>query len=63
MIEIVHQEVSLHSPLSVSQMCLAVGVARADYYRKPHLQSEVDADLELRDQIQRIALEMQQFSV
>jgi len=58
MIEIVHQEVSLHSPLSVSQMCLAVGGARADYYRKPHLQSEVDADLELRDQIQRIALEM-----
>jgi transposase InsO family protein len=58
MIEIVHHEVSLHSPLSVSQMCAAVEVARADYYRQQHIQSEVAADLELRDAIQHIALEM-----
>lgn len=58
MIEIVHQEVLLHSPLSVSQMCAVVEVARADYYRHLHLQSEVADDLELRDAIQHIALEM-----
>ena len=58
MIEVVHQEVSLRTPLSVSRMCAAVGLARADYYRHQHLRREGVDDLELRDQIQGIALEM-----
>ena len=58
MIEIIHQEVASHDPLSVTQMCAALDVARADYYRHHFPQSEVDADLELRDSIQRLALEM-----
>jgi len=58
MIEIIRQEVASHDLLSVTQMCAALDVARADYYRLKHLDTEVDADLELRDLIQRIALEM-----
>jgi putative transposase len=58
MIQIIHQEVASHDPLPVTQMCAALDVARADYYRHHFPQSEVDVDLELRDSIQRIALEM-----
>ncbi len=58
MIEIIRQEVASHDLLSVTQMCAAVNIARADYYRHQFSQSEVDTDLELRDLIQRIALEM-----
>ncbi len=58
MIEIIHQEVASHDLLSVTQMCATLEIARADYYRHRFPQSEVEADLELRDLIQRLALEM-----
>ncbi|MCA1607399.1 MAG: IS3 family transposase, partial [Acidobacteria bacterium] len=47
-----------HDLLSVTQMCATLEIARADYYRHRFPQSEVEADLELRDLIQRRALEM-----
>ncbi len=58
MIEIIEQEMASHNPLSVTQMCAALAITRADYYRQQSSQSEVEADLELRDLIQRLALEM-----
>ncbi len=58
MIEIIHQEMASHDLLSVTRMCAALAITRADYYRQQSPQSEVDADLELRDLIQRLALEM-----
>ena len=51
MIEIIHQEVASHDLLSVTQMCATLEIARADYYRHRFPQSEVEADLELRDLI------------
>jgi hypothetical protein len=47
-----------HDLLSVTQMCAALEITRADYYRHQSSHSEVDADLELRDLIQHLALEM-----
>jgi transposase InsO family protein len=38
-------------------MCRQAGVRRAGFYRWRHAPPAVDADLELRDQIQRIALD------
>ena len=58
MIEIIHHEVASHDLLSVSQMCAALAITRADYYRHQFPRSEVDADLGLHDLIQRLALEM-----
>jgi hypothetical protein len=49
MIEIIRQEASLHNSLSVAQMCAVLRIARADYYRQPWLDSEGEADLQLRD--------------
>ena len=48
-------------PISVAQMCEAVGVPRCGYYRWHSgvvVDDDGDEDLELRDEIQRIALEM-----
>lgn len=42
-------------------MCEAVGVARAGYYRFLKREEIVDRDMELRDQIQRIAIEMRSY--
>ncbi len=58
MIEIIHQEMASHDLLSVTQMCAALEITRADYYRHQSSHSKVDADLELRDLIQHLALEM-----
>lgn len=49
---------SHRSYLSVAQMCEALDVSRSEYYRWRCGIVEVDGDLELRDEIQRIALEM-----
>lgn len=53
-------EQSHRSYLSVVQMCEALGVSRSEYYRWrcSIVIVEVNGDLELRDEIQRIALEM-----
>jgi len=52
------REQSHRSYLSVAQMCEALDVSRAEYYRWCCGIVEVNGDLELRDEIQRIALEM-----
>ena len=44
--------------LSVAQMCQTLGVSRIDYYRQPSDNRDLDADLELREKIQQVALEM-----
>jgi len=48
-------------PISVVQMCEALGVSRCGYYRwrcGVVVDDNGDDDLELRDEMQRIALEM-----
>lgn len=55
--EKIEEEVEAESELSVSQMCEAGQVSRAGYYRFVDRQ-EVDGDVELRDKIQKIAIEM-----
>jgi putative transposase len=44
--------------LSVAQMCEIFEVSRIDYYRRPKDIAGSDADLELREKIQAVALEM-----
>ena len=58
MIDLILDEVTNNTALSVGQMCAALDIARADYYPHQDLQREVAADLELRHQLQGIALEM-----
>ena len=53
----IQKEVSLASLIPVRVMCRQAGVRRAGFYRWRHAPPAVDADLELRDQIQRIALD------
>lgn len=52
------QEAKAEDHLPVARMCEALSVSRIDYYRRPSAIAEKDGDLELRDQIQRVALEM-----
>jgi transposase InsO family protein len=52
------QEAKALDHLSVSKMCEALSVWRIGYYRRPSATAEIDDDLELRDRIQQIALEM-----
>jgi transposase InsO family protein len=52
------EETTVKDSLSVAQMCETLGVSRIDYYRMPKEVAESDADLELRDHIQAVALEM-----
>jgi len=47
----------LATPLAAQRLCALAAVSRAGFYRWRHAPSAVDADLDLRDQIQRIALE------
>ena len=44
--------------LSIAQMCETLGVSRIDYYRRPKEVAGSDDDLELREKIQTVALEM-----
>lgn len=48
---------SLATPMSLQELCALTGVSRAGFYRWRHRPEAVDADLDLRDEIQRIALE------
>ncbi len=52
------QEAKAEDHLSVAGMCEALSVSRRDYYRRPSAVTEIEGDLQLRDQIQQIALEM-----
>lgn len=53
----IQKEVSLASLIPIRVMCRRAGISRAGFYRWQHAPPAVDANLELRDQIQRIALE------
>jgi len=49
--------VSLATPIPLLRLCQLAGVCRAGFYRARHSAPAVDRDVDLRDQIQRIALE------
>jgi len=51
--------VSLQGSLAVERMCLFVGVSRTGYYRYLRAQDPWDEEMELRSEIQRVALEHQ----
>jgi putative transposase len=53
----VEKEMSLATPIALEQLCRLAHVSRAGYYRWRDAPPAVDADLDLRDEIQRIALE------
>ena len=53
----IQKEVSLASLIPIRVMCRQASVSRAGFYRWRHAPPAVDADLDLCDQIQRIALE------
>jgi putative transposase len=55
---VISEETKAFDSLSVAQMCEALGVSRIDYYRRPTEVAQGDADLELREHIQAVALEM-----
>lgn len=48
---------SLASPLTLDQLCKLAKVSRAGFYRWRHTPSAADKDIDIRDAIQRIALE------
>ena len=52
------QETLVRDHLSVAKMCQSLSVSRIDYYRRPSAIACIDSDLELREKIQQIALEM-----
>jgi putative transposase len=51
------KEVTLATPVPLERLCRLAHVSRAGYYRCRDAPSAVDPDLDLRDEIQRIALE------
>jgi len=52
------EETKSKDSLSITQMCETFEVSRIDYYRRPQEVAQTDADLELREKIQTVALEM-----
>ena len=48
---------SLATPIPLERLCRLAHVSRAGYYRWQETPPPVDLDLDLRDEIQRIALE------
>jgi putative transposase len=48
---------SLAVPIPLSELCRLAGVSRAGFYRWKATTPPADADMELRDEIQRIALQ------
>lgn len=58
MTEMINQELAVPFAISVSSMCSALGLARAEYYRHCQRQPVTEQDLELRRAIQEIAGEM-----
>ena len=49
---------SLATPLTLARMCTLNGVSRAGFYRWSRVPEVVDRDVDLRDEIQKIALAM-----
>jgi putative transposase len=56
--ERIEKEMSLATPLTLMRMCELNGVSRAGFYRWSQAAEAVDPDMDLRDEIQRIALAM-----
>lgn len=48
---------SLATPMPLERLCQLSGVSRAGFYRWRQSPEEIDSDIELRDEIQQIALE------
>jgi transposase InsO family protein len=55
---LIAEQIQTPGHLSVARMCESLSVSRSDYYRWQGRILEAEDDLELRDEIQRIALEM-----
>ena len=55
--EVFTAELQASACLSLRAMCSALDLARADYYRFQAADELLDADLVLRDHIQKVALE------
>jgi transposase InsO family protein len=53
----IEKEIGLATPISVERLCQLAAVSRAGFYRWRHAAPAEEDDLDLRDQIQRIALE------
>jgi transposase InsO family protein len=53
----IEKEVNLATPIPVQRLCALAQVTRAGFYRWRQAAPSVDPDLDLRDDIQRIALE------
>ena len=53
----IQNKVSLASLIPIGAMCRQAGVSRAGFYRWRDAPAAVDADMDLRDEIRRIALE------
>ena len=53
----IEKEMSLATVISLQRLCALATVSRAGFYRWRHTPPAQDADIDLRDQIQRIALE------
>jgi hypothetical protein len=58
MLELITGGAEVSHSWSIAQMCQALSVSRAAYYRNNPPGPAVDASMALRDQVQRIALEM-----
>jgi putative transposase len=58
MLELIAEGVKASHPWSIVQMCQTLSVSRAAYYRGHTSRPTADANMVLRDHIQRIALEM-----
>jgi transposase InsO family protein len=53
----IEKEMSLATPIPVERLCQLAAVSRAGFYRYRSTASESDPNLDLRDEIQRIAVE------
>jgi transposase InsO family protein len=53
----IEKEMSLATPIPVERLCALAQVSRAGFYRWRQAPEAKDADIDLRDEIQRIALE------
>jgi putative transposase len=58
MYQLMAEQVEQENGLAISHLCQAFSLSRANYYRWQQRAEPLDSELELRDQIQRIVLEM-----
>src|SRR5207244_13297359 len=54
----VDKEVSLATPIPLDRLCELAKISRPGFYRWRNAPPAVDADMDLRDEIERIALEV-----